>query len=57
MNTFRRFIVFAYGQYYPRGGMADVVASFDSFEEAKSYAKTLNEDYVEILDCLIGEIV
>jgi len=33
-----RFLVFGYDDYYPQGGMNDLMASFDSMNEAKAFA-------------------
>lgn len=33
----KRYLLFAYDQYYPRGGWGDFKDSFDSLEEAFAY--------------------
>jgi hypothetical protein len=37
----KRYLVFAYDQYYPAGGWGDFQAAFDSLDEAKSCADGL----------------
>lgn len=44
----KKFIVFAFSQYYPAGGMDDVVGSFDYFEDAEALIqKYKDEDYYD----------
>lgn len=33
----KRFMLFAGKHYYPKGGLNDYIASFDTFEDAKEY--------------------
>ena len=37
-------IVFAFSQYYPAGGMDDVVGSFDYFEDAEALVQQYKDD-------------
>lgn len=53
----KKYLLFAFGQYYPRGGLRDLVGSFDTLEEAAAVASepeiTRNfagEEYVQIFD-------
>ena len=53
-----RFLVFCYPDYYPGGGLYDVVAVFDNLEEAQAEYKE-QEDYDhrgEILDIVEGVV-
>lgn len=54
----RRFLVFAYPQYYPGGGQSDWIGSFDSVEDGLKYAKEHYEysDY-DVLDRVEGKWV
>lgn len=55
----KRFLVFAYDMYYPVGGMRDLCASYNTFEEAKaSVQKELqHKEYVQIYDRVEGILV
>lgn len=35
----RKYIVFAYGDYYPEGGLDDVKCDFDTLDQAFNYLK------------------
>ena len=49
----KRFMVFAYSQYYPTGGLGDVVGSFDTLAAAhECREETMGNDYVTIWDRL-----
>lgn len=54
---FKRYMVFAYAQYYPGGGMGDVDNSFDNEKEAMAWAKKLECDYVEVFDREEGVVI
>lgn len=52
----KRFVVFAGNNYYPRGGVADYRASFDTLEEARANAAAKGrDDWTEIWDLETGE--
>lgn len=48
----KRYLLFGYSQYYPGGGSGDVIESFDSMDEVKSYLKlsSTKQDFYEVLD-------
>jgi len=52
-EPYKRYIVFAYSQYYPGGGLSDIVNNSDTLEEAFDAARQAQrtDDYVEIFDC------
>jgi len=53
----KRFIVFAYDTYYPGGGLSDVVGSFDTVDEAKTFIQIdsmRGYDWKEIFDTKLG---
>lgn len=50
----KRYYVFGYKQYYPNGGIEDIVATFDNKKEAIKYAKKSTDNYVHILDRILG---
>jgi len=52
MENDKRYLVFKYDNYYPSGGMNDLVASFDDEQEAIAFAKSGNWDYFDIYDRL-----
>ena len=35
----KRFILFGFDEYYPKGGMTDFVNSFDTFDDAFDFVK------------------
>ena len=55
----KRFVVFAYGTYYPAGGWSDHVGSYDTVEEAREAARyqreELRNDWTDIIDLTTGE--
>ncbi len=54
----KRFLLFAWYQFYPEGGMNDFVNSYDTVEEAKAdVSKYEKLDYAEIIDSTTGECV
>lgn len=46
----KKYIVFGYDQYYPAGGLGDVVGSFDTLDEAKEYIKNDRCDFNDVID-------
>jgi hypothetical protein len=55
----KRFVVFAYGNYYPAGGWSDYTGSYDTVEEAREAARYQREenrnDWTDIVDLQTGE--
>lgn len=49
-NRFNRFLVFRHMNYYPSGGLGDVLDSFDSLEDAEKFATDVYGDDVYIYD-------
>lgn len=43
--NYKRFLVFAYYNYYPSGGMNDFQKSFDTYEEAEEYIRLERHDH------------
>jgi hypothetical protein len=58
---YKRFLVFSYDDYYPNGGLSDVIKSFDDADEAVEYAKSdergCRGDYIEVFDCDLREFI
>ncbi len=55
----KRFIVFSGEAYYPLGGTNDMDKSFDTFDEAFTYASRLHTcafNWAHILDTKEGEV-
>lgn len=54
MNKYKKYLVFAFEQYYPRGGFSDFKNSYDTIEEAQAEGrkqiKKYYQDYVQIID-------
>ena len=48
MGVMNMYLVFAYYQYYPAGGMGDFQKAFPSKEEALSWAAAHRSDYDHI---------
>lgn len=46
----KRFLLFAGETYYPGGGWDDFVDDYDTLEEAEAKAKTLKENWWDIVD-------
>jgi hypothetical protein len=46
----KRFLLFSGSYHYPGGGWSDYDDSFDTFEEARDYANTINSDWRHIVD-------
>ena len=49
----KRYLVFAFDNYYPSGGWGDFASSFDTLEEAKGFAIYLGggrADMAEVVD-------
>jgi len=54
----KRYALFAYNRYYPGGGWFDFVNTFDSIEEAVTFATSpRTRDYIQIIDLTNGEDV
>ncbi len=53
-----RFILFAFGRYYPAGGWSDLVGIYDHVENAYAAANNNHGDYIfQIVDLDTAEIV
>lgn len=56
-----RFLIFGYDEYYPQGGMTDLVDSVDNIEEAIDYVtkhiSNRTRDYYEVYDRVEGKEV
>lgn len=53
----KRYLVFAYWAYYPIGGWHDFQDSFDTLEEARKFAESLQHDHIDVIDTQTGEEV
>lgn len=40
LENLKEFIVFAFHNYYPQGGLEDIRSSYETFEEAKHFIET-----------------
>ena len=54
---FNRYMVFAYSDFYPAGGLSDVVDSFDNIEDAEKCFAECGCDYAIIFDRETGVII
>lgn len=50
-----RFLLFSYPDYYPNGGLGDLVLQFNTIEELKRVDLFYIHDYVEIYDFKTGK--
>ena len=50
-----RFLLFSYPDYYPNGGLGDLVLQFNTIEELKKVDLFYIHDYVEIYDFKAGK--
>lgn len=55
MKNFKRYLVFAFNS--PRGGLNDLLASYEDQDEAKDSAKSAGFDNWQIVDLQTGEII
>mgnify|MGYP001161531519 CR=1 FL=1 len=55
----KQYILFAFWNYYPSGGMDDMIDSFDTLQEAEGRIKELRDHYEEyqIFDTLSKRIM
>jgi len=55
----KQYILFAFWNHYPQGGMDDMIDSFDTLQEAEERIKELREHYEEyqIFDTLSKRIM
>lgn len=51
----KRFIAFSYEDYYPAGGLGDMVGDFDTIEEIIELANKSKFENLDILDLQTGE--
>jgi len=47
---YKEYIVFGIDEYYPHGGLSDIIGDFDALEEAIDFAKKCGYDYKEIVN-------
>jgi hypothetical protein len=52
----KRFLAFAFDQYYPSGGLSDVHGEYDTLKEAVQAVESLPRDYWQVLDMQTGEV-
>ena len=50
-----RFLLFSYPEYYPSGGLDDLILQFNTIEELKEVDTFDISDYVEVYDFKAGE--
>jgi len=55
----KQYILFAFWNYYPQGGMEDMIDSFDTLQEAEDRIKELREHYEEyqIFDTVTRSVI
>ena len=58
-TEFLRYMVFAFSDYYPSGGLFDVVASFDTIDDFRAEKDQIvpGNDYVQLFDRVEGTFV
>ena len=49
--TYKRFIAYAFDNYYPSGFLGDIVDSFDTLEEAINAVESTLYDFKGVFDC------
>ena len=50
-----RFLLFSYAEYYPCGGLDDLILQFNTIEELKEVDTSDISDYVEVYDFKAGK--
>jgi len=53
----KRYLVFAYDNYYPAGGWGDFMGSFDTIEEAITKLEKHYYDNCDVIDTTTGDYV
>lgn len=53
----KRYLLFSGDFYYPGGGWMDFTASFSSLKEAKLTARPIPDDWFQIVDTHIMEVI
>lgn len=50
MSATKRYAVFTYDRYYPRGGWSDFRGAHETLEEAVAAMNACRDDYGEVVD-------
>ena len=50
-----RFLLFSYPEYYPCGGLGDLILQFNTIEELKEVDISDISDYIEVYDFKAGK--
>lgn len=50
-----RFLLFSYAEYYPCGGLDDLILQFNTIEELKEVNTSDISDYIEVYDFKYGK--
>ena len=50
-----RFLLFSYSEYYPIGGLRDLILQFNTIEELKEVDTSDILDYIEVYDFKVGK--
>ena len=50
-----RFLLFSYPDYYPCGGLGDLILQFNTIEELKEVDTSDISDYIEVYDFKAGK--
>jgi hypothetical protein len=53
----KKYIVFGYDDYYPSGGMNDIIGQEDSLEKAIKIGQSKNYENIQIVDRDTWEII
>lgn len=53
----KRYLLFSGDFYYPSGGWMDFIQDFDSLGEAKLAARSISDDWFQIADTHIMEVI
>lgn len=60
INTYKRYLLFAYQEFYSKGGMHDCLLKTNDYqklnEEAIDYAAMNDYDHIQYYDCQTGDI-
>lgn len=56
--TYKRFLLFSYSEYYPGGGLGDVVLEFETLEDFNKWLPdTIPSEHAYLFDCVDRKIV
>jgi hypothetical protein len=53
----KKYVIFGFNNFYPRGGMNDLILSVDTLEEVEEFIKKDGNDFCQVVDRDTFEII